>query len=91
MTRARVTVSIGLIKRVKEALKDEKLTPAPALAARGVLPKDEESDPPNGLFNDASVIGMPLYLQAHSRPDLAFAVSQGARYNSPQSCRTRRH
>jgi hypothetical protein len=71
---------IGLIKRILESLNVEKLTPVRVPAARGVLPKDEEGDPPNGLFNYASVIGMLQYLQAHSRPDITFAVSQCARY-----------
>ena len=80
----------GLAKRVVEALglcnnySTKMSTPAEA----GPLPKDTDGDPPAGTFNYGSVIGMLLYLCGHSRPDIAFAVHQCARYTfSP----TRRH
>jgi hypothetical protein len=44
------------------------------------LTKDLDGDPPNSTYNYASVVGMLQYLQAHSRPDITFAVSQCARY-----------
>lgn len=70
----------GLIKRIIDALNVEQLSPTRIPAKRGVLPKDTDGDPPNGTFNYASVVGMLQYLQAHSRPDITFAVSQCARY-----------
>ena len=49
------------------------------------LVKDEDGDPPNGVFNYASVVGMLQYLQAHTRPDITYAVSQCARFvHSPR-------
>ena len=41
---------------------------------------DADGDPPDGTYSYASVVGMLQYLQAHSRPDITFAVSQCARY-----------
>jgi hypothetical protein len=71
----------GLIERIVEALGlthgNVKETPA----AQGTLPKNEDGPPCNGTFNYASVIGMLLYLSCHTRPDIAFAVSQCARYS----------
>ena len=71
----------GLIERIVEALGlthgNVKETPA----AQGTLPKNEDGPPCNGTFNYASVIGMLLYLSGHTRPDIAFAVSQCARYS----------
>jgi hypothetical protein len=52
------------------------------------LPKDVEGEPAVGNFNYASVVGMLLYLSGHSRPDIAFAVHQCARYTFKP---TRRH
>ena len=53
-----------------------KTTPAP----REALGRDLEGAPFDDLFNYASVVGMMLYLSNNSRPDIAFAVSQCARY-----------
>jgi hypothetical protein len=39
---------------------------------------DPEGDPPDSSFNYLSVIGMMGYLQANSRLDITFAVSQCA-------------
>jgi hypothetical protein len=59
-------------------------TPAPEKP----LPKDSEGDPHDLGFNYASVVGMAMYLCNNSRPDIAFAVHQCARYSfSP----TRKH
>ena len=48
--------------------------------AEGVLPKDPTGDPGSETFNYASIIGMLLYLQGHTRPESSFAVSQCARF-----------
>jgi hypothetical protein len=72
----------GLTIRVIEALGlctsyTTKLdTPAEVAA----LPKDANGKPASGTFNYAGVVGMLLYLSGHSRPDIAFAVHQCARY-----------
>ena len=44
------------------------------------LAVDKDGEPPDGLFNYASVNGMLQYLQGHTRPDISFAVSQTSRF-----------
>jgi hypothetical protein len=67
----------GLAKRVIDALNvthmPRKFTPATATP----LVKDEDGEPPNAAYSYASVIGMLLYLQGHSRPDITY--HQGAK------------
>jgi Reverse transcriptase (RNA-dependent DNA polymerase) len=75
----------GLIQRILDALQIHHLPPKRTPAKLGVLSSDPEGDPPNGTFSYASVIGMLGYLQANSRPDLTYAVSQCARFtHSPK-------
>jgi hypothetical protein len=72
----------GLIKRVIEALgldmdqTNAKGTPA----ERKPFVKDENGEPQQDTFNYASIVGMLLYLLGHTRPDLAFSVSQVAQF-----------
>eukprot|EP00956_Cyclotella_meneghiniana_P016664 scaffold26464_cov80-Cyclotella_meneghiniana.AAC.2 len=72
----------GLISRIITALgmdsvyTTKKDTPAEA----SPLPKDVDGEPADPTFPYASIIGMLLYLSGHSRPDIAFAVHQCARY-----------
>lgn len=68
----------GLIKRIIEALGTTKKCPTPTTT--DALPIDPEGDPPDQLYNYASVVGMLLYLSGHSRPDICFGVSQVARF-----------
>jgi hypothetical protein len=49
-------------------------------AAYGALGKDENGHPRIENWNYRAVIGMLLYLYSNSRPDIAFAVNQCARY-----------
>ena len=49
-------------------------------AKYGPLSKDKDEESCNTNFNYASIVGMILYLQSHSRPEISFAVSQCARY-----------
>jgi hypothetical protein len=80
----------GLTKRIVEALglcsKFSTKVDTPAEAAP--LPKDTDGAPAHGTINYAAVVGMLLYLSGHSRPDIAFAVHQCARYTFKP---TRRH
>jgi hypothetical protein len=72
----------GLIKRIIEALDldmdqtNAKGTPAECKP----LVKDENGKPQQDTFNYVSVVGMLLYLLGHTRPDLAYSVSQVARF-----------
>lgn len=80
----------GLAKRIVEALGlcSSFSTAISTPAEASPLPKDASGDPASGSFNYAAVIGMMLYLSGHSRPDIAFAVHQCARYTFAP---TRRH
>ncbi len=44
------------------------------------LGKDKDGKPFEESWNYASVVGMLLYLSGNSRPDIAFAVNQAARF-----------
>ena len=76
----RVIEALGLSSRMSTALD----TPAEAAP----LPKDAGGLSASGTINYPAVIGMLLYLSGHSRPDIAFAVHQCARYTFNP---TRRH
>eukprot|EP00804_Cyclotella_cryptica_P001528 CCRYP_003749-RA/>CCRYP_003749-RA protein AED:0.13 eAED:-0.00 QI:0/0/0/1/0/0.33/3/0/1355 len=80
----------GLTKRIIEAvgLCSSLSTPINTPAETSPLPKDADGQPASGSFNYAAVVGMLLYLSGHSRPDIAFAVHQCARYTFKPS---RRH
>ena len=73
-------VQKGLIKRILEALQVGDLDRSCTPALSKPLIEDKNGDPPQGRYNYASVIGMLQYLQAHSRPDITYAVSQCARF-----------
>jgi hypothetical protein len=68
----RIVKALGLCSSFSTAIK----TPAET----SPLPKDIDGDAATGNFNYAAVVGMLLYLSGHSRPDIAFAVHQCARY-----------
>ena len=70
---------VGLIDRIIEALQIDDLGPVDT-PADDVLGKDPDGDPPDCAFNYPSVIGMLWYVEAHTRPDLGFALSQAARF-----------
>src|SRR5210317_808397 len=50
----------------------------PALATP--LVKDEDGDPCIEEFSYAALVGQLLYLAGHTRPEIAYAVNQCARY-----------
>ena len=70
----------GLIERIIKALgvdeSNPKLTPCPT----SPLQRDIRGRPFSAEFNYASVVGMLMYLCNNSRPEIAFAVNQCARY-----------
>jgi hypothetical protein len=70
----------GLIDRIIDALgvaeANPKLTPAP----REPLGRDIDGSRFSGDFSYASVVGMLMYLCNNTRPEIAFAVNQCARY-----------
>jgi len=76
----------GLIKRIIETLEIDHLHGKETPATAEPLVLDEDGEPPDGPYSYPSVVGMLQYLQAHSRPDVTYAVSQCARFTH----RTRR-
>ena len=65
----------GLIDIIINAMGLEGSTSDKTPTEYGALPKDENSDSCNSTFNYSSIVGMLLYFQNHSKPDLTFAVS----------------
>ena len=73
----------GLTNQIIEALglETDASTPRPTPCLKAPLVKDENGDPAGSSFSYPSVVGMLLYLSGHSRPDIAYAVSQVARFS----------
>ena len=72
----------GLIDRIVTTLGLDDANPKQTPATTIPLPKDTDGEGPEGLFNYASVVGMMLYLQGNTRPDISFAVNQCARFSA---------
>ena len=70
----------GLIERIIQACNMEDCTPKSTPAETKPLPQNKDGPPAPQTFNYASVIGMLTYLAGHTRPDIAYAVHQCARY-----------
>jgi Reverse transcriptase (RNA-dependent DNA polymerase) len=70
----------GLIDRIITAMGLEGAAPKKTPATVTPLPKDADGDDCTEAFNFGSVVGMLMYLCGHSRPDIAYAVHQCARY-----------
>ena len=70
----------GLIEKIIEAtgMQDAKGKSTPA--EHKTLGKDPDGKPFEEQWGYASVVGMLLYLSGNSRPDIAFAVNQAARF-----------
>jgi hypothetical protein len=70
----------GLIDRVIKATGLEECNSDRSPAATDALGKDVEGEPMTEDWSYASVVGMLLYLASNSRPEIAFAVHQCARF-----------
>ena len=70
----------GLTDRIITSMGLDDANPKESPAEYGALPADREGDPCNEGFNYPSVVGMLIYLASNSRPDIAFAVHQCARF-----------
>ena len=73
----------GLIERLLKCLHldDTNTTIKTTPTKTEPLLKDENGPPRRENWNYASIIGMLLYLSSNSRPDIAFAVNQCARFS----------
>lgn len=75
----------GLIKRIIDATDMNGCNPNHTPTTQEALGSDPEGEPMKETWNYRSVIGMMLYLSTNTRPDIAFAVSQAARFsNNPK-------
>ncbi|KAI2500410.1 hypothetical protein MHU86_14081 [Fragilaria crotonensis] len=70
----------GLIQKIKEAtgMSDSNYNWTPA--AQAALGIDPDGSPMTETWSYRSIVGMLLYLSTNTRPDIAFAVSQVARF-----------
>jgi hypothetical protein len=71
----------GLIKKIIETAGMEECNPNWTPASTVPLGIDAEGEVMNESWNYRSIVGMLLYLTTNTRPDLAFCVSQVARFN----------
>ena len=71
----------GLIDKIITATKMEDCNPN-YIPATVTLGSDPDGHAMSEEWNYSSIIGMLLYLSTNTRPDIAFAVSQAARFSS---------
>jgi len=75
----------GLIKKVLQAAGMSDCNPNSTPAAVAPVGADKDGEPMEETWNYRAIVGMLLYLSGNSRPDIAFAVSQVARFsNNPK-------
>jgi len=79
LTQPHLIDSIMVCMRLQEDIGKVKNIPA---AASRILKAHKDSLPHDGSFNYRQVIGKMLYLEKSTRPDIAYAVHQCARYAS---------
>ena len=72
----------GLIKKVIEATGMELCSANKTSTTQTVLGSDPEGSPIKETWKYSSVVRMLLYLSTNTRPDIVFAVSQVAHFNS---------
>jgi len=87
-TREGETITLtqkGLIEKILKTMGMENCNADKVPAEHKPLGKDVNGPPMKEEWNFASVVGMFLYLSGNSRPDIAFAVNQAARFtHSPK-------
>ena len=71
----------GLIQKLLNAAGMTECNPNRTPTTREALGSDPEGKPMEDSWNYRSIIGMLLYLTTNTRPDIAFAVSQVARFS----------
>ena len=72
----------GLIKKILTTTRLERCNPNRVPSAQAGLGADPNGPPSKEPLSYSSVVGMSLYMATNTRPDIAFAVSQVARFNS---------
>ena len=72
----------GLINKVIDATNMQDCNPNWTPATQLALGSDPDGEPMKEKWQYSSIVGMLLYLATNTRPDIAFAVSQVARFNS---------
>lgn len=72
----------GLIDKVIAATGLQSCNPNHLPAAQVALGSDPDGQPIQEKWSYSSIVGMLLYLSTNTRPDIAYAVSQVARFNS---------
>jgi hypothetical protein len=72
----------GLIKKVIAAAGMQDCNPNSLPAATTTLGSDPDGEPMQETWAYKSIVGMLLYLSTNTRPDIAFAVSQVARFSA---------
>jgi hypothetical protein len=72
----------GLIKKIVATCGLTSCNPNRTPQATTALGSDPHGEPMDETWSYSSVVGMMLYLSTNTRPDIAFAVSQVARFSS---------
>ena len=72
----------GLIAKIIKTTGMEDCNPNCTPSTQVALGTDPDGEPMNETWHYSSVVGMLLYLATNTRPDIAFAVSQVARFNA---------
>ena len=72
----------GLIDKIVAATNLTSCKPNKTPALQLALGSDPDGEPMSETWSYPSIIGMLLYLSTNTRPDIAFAVSQVARFSS---------
>ena len=72
----------GLIKKVIEATGMELSSANKTPTSQTAIGSDPEGSPIKETWKYSSVVGLLLYLSTNTRPDIVFAVSQVAQFNS---------